>query len=313
MSVLNSTIASAAFNASSSLPYTPTWAERHWLSLFEDAEYPALKLALVLFAWHEIVFFGRFLPYYIMDHIPFFQKYKIQADKPNTSEDYWKCISYVIKGQLFVQMPMMLLFHPTATWLGMRFLEVPFPSWTTIALSVFFCLVCEDCYHYFTHRLMHHPRLYKYVHKLHHEFSAPFGLTAEYAHPIEVLVVGQGFFIGPVLLLLAGVDMHVLTMAVWLAVRLIETVDVHAGYDFPWVKITTFSSLCLWAFHKLLPFWGGAEFHDYHHMAFLGNYSSSFRWWDWICGTDSGYNNWKAKQAVKNTNVTKVAATRKQQ
>ena len=33
-----------------------------------------------------------------------------------------------------------------------------------------------------------------------------------------------------------GVDVHVVTMAVWLAVRLVETVDVHAGYDFPWVS-----------------------------------------------------------------------------
>ena len=33
----------------------------------------------------------------------------------------------------------------------------------------------------------------------------------------------------------------------------------------------------------------GADFHDYHHMAFIGNYSSTFRHWDWICGTDAGY------------------------
>ncbi|TPX66727.1 hypothetical protein SpCBS45565_g04268 [Spizellomyces sp. 'palustris'] len=273
----------ASFNASSA-HYTPTYLERQWVGLFENASHPALKLALVLFIWHEVVFFGRFLPYYIMDQIPFFKKWKIQEAKENTPEMYWKCVKSVIQSQLFVQLPMMLLFHPTATWLGMRFLEVPFPSWTTIALSCLFCLAVEDCYHYFAHRLMHHGPFYKYIHKLHHEFQAPFGIAAEYAHPIEVLVVGQGFFLGPVALLAMGVDMHVLTMAVWLAVRLIETVDVHAGYDFPW------------SIHKILPFWGGADFHDYHHMAFVGNYSSSFRWWDWLFGTDAAYNVWKAKQ-----------------
>ena len=35
--------------------------------------------------------------------------------------------------------------------------------------------------------LMHDKRLYKYVHKIHHSYQSPFGMTAEYAHPIETL------------------------------------------------------------------------------------------------------------------------------
>ncbi|KAI8920092.1 hypothetical protein DFJ77DRAFT_507425 [Powellomyces hirtus] len=257
--------------------------EAYWQSFFTNTDHPGVLLAVSLFAWHELVFFGRFFPYWVMDQIPYFQKYKIQEAKPNTPELYKKCLISVIKSQLFVQAPMMLLFHPTAMALGMKFLD-PFPAASTIALSCLFCLVVEDTYHYFVHRLMHHPSLYKHVHKVHHEFQAPFGITAEHAHPIEVLVLGQGFFLGPVMLLMAGIDMHVITMACWLALRLLETVDVHAGYDFPW------------SFHKIIPFWGGAEFHDYHHMAFVGNYSSSFRWWDWMLGTDNKFNEWKAKQ-----------------
>jgi methylsterol monooxygenase len=34
-------------------------------------------------------------------------------------------------------------------------------------------------------------------------------------------------------------------------------------------------------------------------MAFVGNYSSTFRHWDWIFGTDKGYNSWKAKLGQK--------------
>lgn len=49
------------------------------------------------------------------------------------------------------------------------------------------CLVLEDTWHYFLHRLLHHKRIYKYVHKVHHNFQAPFGMTAEYAHWIETL------------------------------------------------------------------------------------------------------------------------------
>ena len=49
------------------------------------------------------------------------------------------------------------------------------------------CLVVEDTWHYFVHRLLHHKRIYKYVHKVHHHFQAPFGMVAEYAHWIETI------------------------------------------------------------------------------------------------------------------------------
>lgn len=57
---------------------------------------------------------------------------------------------------------------------------------------MFGSLVIEDTWHYFVHQLLHHRRLYKYVHKVHHNFQAPFGMVAEYAHPIETL----GAYIG---------------------------------------------------------------------------------------------------------------------
>ncbi|KAJ3020853.1 C-4 sterol methyl oxidase [Thoreauomyces humboldtii] len=286
---MHSNVTSSHMGAS--LHHPSSAFEAHWQSFFTNASHPGLLLAVSLFAWHELVFFGRFFPYYLMDQIPYFQQYKIQETKPNTPGLYRKCLISVIKSQLFVQAPMMLLFHPTAMYLGMKFLD-PFPALSTVVMSCIFCLIVEDAYHYWVHRLMHHPKLYRHVHKIHHEFQAPFGITAEHAHPIEVLVLGQGFFLGPVILLLAGVDMHVITMAAWLALRLLETVDVHAGYDFPW------------SLHKLLPFLGGAEFHDYHHMAFVGNYSSSFRWWDWMFGTDRQFEAWKAKtQAAKRSIV----------
>ncbi|KAJ3111075.1 C-4 sterol methyl oxidase [Phlyctochytrium bullatum] len=289
--------------AAAFLGYTPNVFEAAWLKLFENSTQPAVTLAIVLFIWHEIVYFGRFLPYMIMDRIPYFQKYKIQPTE-NTNAQIWKVTWHALKSQLFVQLPMMLTFHPTAIFLGMRFLEVPFPSISTILVQQAFFLFMEDTFHYFAHRAMHWGPLYKHIHKLHHEYQAPFGLTAEYAHTIEVIVVGQGFFIGPLLWTLATRDtpntLHIISMAIWLAVRLITTVDDHSGYDFPW------------SLHHWIPFWGGADFHDYHHMAFNGNYSSTFRHWDWIFGTDAGYNAHcaKSRAARKAKKAAQLAASK---
>ena len=33
-------------------------------------------------------------------------------------------------------------------------------------------------------------------------------------------------------------------------------------------------------------------------MAFTNNYSTSFRWWDFICGTDDKYRAYRAKRAA---------------
>lgn len=63
----------------------------------------------------------------------------------------------------------------------MKTWEVPFPAFSTMAAQIALFFVMEDAWHYCAHRLLHHKKLYKHIHKLHHEFSAPFGLAAEYA------------------------------------------------------------------------------------------------------------------------------------
>lgn len=40
-----------------------------------------------------------------------------------------------------------------------------------ILFQCFGCAVIEDTWHYFLHRLLHHRRIYKYIHKVHHEFT----------------------------------------------------------------------------------------------------------------------------------------------
>ena len=39
----------------------------------------------------------------------------------------------------------------------------------------------------------------------------------------------------------------------------------------------------------------GAQFHDFHHCNCVGNYASTFTWWDKIFGTDQQYKEYRAK------------------
>jgi methylsterol monooxygenase len=185
-----------------------------------------------------------------------------------------------------------------ATFFGLQ-VTVPFPSLWTMAYQIAIFFVLEDAWHYWTHRAMHiFPYLYKNIHKIHHQYSAPFGLAAEYASPIEVMVLGLGTVGSPILWsACTGGDLHILTMYAWIVLRLFQAIDAHSGYEFPW------------SLHHFLPFWAGAEHHDEHHERFIGNYASSFRWWDYYLDTESGP---EAQKKRRERRMAKLAAKKAQ-
>lgn len=108
-------------------------------------------------------------------------------------------------------------------------------------------------------------------------YEAPFGLAAEYAHPLETLILGMGTIGGPLLMGVLTGNVHLVTVYLWIVCRLFQAIDSHSGYDFPL------------SLRHILPFWAGADHHDHHHQAFIGCYASSFRWWDYLCDTEGTY------------------------
>lgn len=84
-------------------------------------------------------------------------------------------------------------------------------------IAIFF--VMEDTFHYWAHRLLHWGPLYKNIHKIHHQYSAPFGLAAEYAHPAEVFILGLGTVGSPILYCAITRNLHLITMYIWITLR----------------------------------------------------------------------------------------------
>uniref|UniRef100_A0A0G4IC25 Fatty acid hydroxylase domain-containing protein n=1 Tax=Chromera velia CCMP2878 TaxID=1169474 RepID=A0A0G4IC25_9ALVE len=232
---------------------------------------------------HQTVYFLLCGPGFVLQFFKAARDFKIQKDKPETFELQWKCFKTVLFQQLVIQTPMI-----SGTYMFTQMFNIPYewsrlPKWYQFGAALLGCAVIEDTWHYFVHRLMHHKSLYKYVHKIHHEFQAPFGMQAEYAHPLETVVLGIGFFLGVLVYCT-----HFSFLWCWMAFRLMETIEVHSGYD----------HLVLSPLH-ILPFYGGAKFHDFHHMNFVGNYSSSFTWWDELLETDSQFRAHEEKLRLK--------------
>lgn len=249
--------------------------EQYWASWYSYMNNDVLATGLMFFLLHEITYFARCLPWFIIDQIPYFRRWKIQPTKiPSTKEQLY-CLKSVLLSHFLVEAIPIWTFHPMCEKLGIS-VEVPFPHWKTMCFEIALFFVLEDMWHYWAHRLFHYGFFYKYIHKQHHRYAAPFGLSAEYAHPVETMSLGFGTVGMPILYVLYTGNLHLFTLCIWVVLRLFQAVDSHSGHDFPW------------SLNKFLPFWAGAEHHDLHHHYFIGNYASSFRWWDYCLDTEAG-------------------------
>ncbi|KAI9041892.1 sterol desaturase family protein [Aspergillus affinis] len=250
--------------------------ESLWQAHYAYWDNDTLATGIMAFVAHELIYFGRCIPWIIADALPiFFRKYKIQDKKSPSVKDQWTCVKYILAIHFIIELPLIVLFHPMMELCGLSY-TLPFPQLRTIAAQIVTFFLVEDTYHYWLHRSMHWGPLYRSIHRIHHQYAAPFGLTAEYASPWETLLLGFGTIGPPLIMGLVTGEVHLMTVLVWMTLRQIQAIDAHSGYDFPW------------SLRRLVPFWGGADWHDDHHRYFVGNYSSSFKHWDVLMGTVAG-------------------------
>lgn len=226
--------------------------ESLWSAYYTWMNNDVVATGIMSFVLHEVVYFGRCLPWIIIDNMKMFQKYKLQPGKRPSAAEQWECTKLVLLSHFTVELPQIWLFHPMCVYFGLS-TGVPFPSFWQMAGQIGLFFVMEDAFHYFAHRGLHYGPFYKHIHKLHHKYSAPFGLAAEYAHPLEVMILGMGTVGSPILYCALTKNLHLVTMYTWIVLRLFQAIDAHSGYDFPW------------SLNKFIPFWSGADHHDFHH------------------------------------------------
>lgn len=201
-------------------------------------------------------------------------KYKLQPKVRLPSQTVFKCYKEVMFMFFFVVGPLQLVSYPTVKLVGIR-TGLPLPSGWEIFFQLLVYFLIEDFGNYWIHRLLHCKWGYEKIHRVHHEFTAPIGFAAPYAHWAEILILGIPSFVGPAL-----VPGHMITFWLWIALRQVEAIETHSGYDFPCSPL------------KYIPFYGGAEYHDYHHYVggqSQSNFASVFTYCDYIYGTDKGY------------------------
>ncbi|KAF8413048.1 hypothetical protein HHK36_001023 [Tetracentron sinense] len=251
-----------------------TFAERLWFSYSAQKSDYYLCCHTILFLFLAFSLVPLPLVFMELKNLKNIDKYKIQPKLRLSSADVFRCYKEVMRIFLLVVGPLQLVSYPTVKFVGIR-TGLPLPSGWEIFLQLLVYFVVEDYGNYWIHRLLHCKWGYEKIHRVHHEFTAPIGFAAPYAHWAEVLILGIPSFLGPAL-----VPGHMITFWLWIVLRQVEAIETHSGYEFPWSPT------------KYVPFYGGAEHHDYHHYVggqSQSNFASVFTYCDYIYGTDKGY------------------------
>lgn len=144
-------------------------------------------------------------------------------------------------------------------------------NWASIACVVILMMLIQDTWFYWTHRLMHHRRLFRWTHLTHHRSTNTNPWSTYSIGPLEAVVDSSSII---VMLLLLPVTFWSGFIFAWLNTA--YAVYTHLGYEiFP---------------QRLSQHWLGrwintSTAHNTHHARGRYNYGWYFLFWDRMMGT----------------------------
>ena len=140
-----------------------------------------------------------------------------------------------------------------------------------LPLSFLLCVIVNDTWFYWTHRLMHWPRVFKYVHLGHHRSVSPTPWAIFAFQPLEAVIQFCGIM---VLVVYVPMCPPVLFAFLWYD-TLVNTAG-HTGFEMVPNSISR-SWLFKW--------FNTVAHHDGHHTNTRTNYGAFFNLWDRWMGT----------------------------
>ena len=202
----------------------------------------------------------------------FFSKNKIQA-KFAQHKDFIREILHSMQASVVFGMVIALfVFTPLKAYTQIYTDINEFAIWW-IPVSVILALIIHDTYFYWMHRTLHHPKLFKTIHLVHHKSVNPSPWASYSFHLFEAITESLIF---PIIVLL--MPMHPLALMLFGLSSFLINVYGHLGFEIlpKWYRYTPFFEIMNTSVH-----------HNLHHEKFKGNYGLYFRVWDRIMKTEN--------------------------
>jgi len=140
--------------------------------------------------------------------------------------------------------------------------------WASTGLMI----LLHDTWFYWTHRAMHHRRLFRYFHRTHHLFSNPTPWASFAFSPAEAVVQAAIF---PLAISLMPV--HLTAFGVFMLWQMFFNVVGHTGYEYNRPRFMQSPIRFLL---------NTPTNHIMHHEKMRGNYGLYFNFWDRLMGTN---------------------------
>jgi lathosterol oxidase len=218
---------------------------------------------------------GAFVLFYILFRRKAARR-RIQPKFP-LAKDYGREIGYsFLTIVIFAAVPTLLLGNPIIRAHTTLYTDISHYGKWYFWLAFPLTLVMHDTYFYWTHRLMHHPKLFKVFHLVHHRSTNPSPWAAYAFHPLEA-VVEVGIFA----VFLFTIPVHPFHLVGFFLFMIVYNVYGHLGYE---LYPRGFNQH--WAFRWL----NTSVSHNMHHQHFKHNYGLYFTCWDrWMGTMHHGY------------------------
>ena len=219
--------------------------------------------------------------YFILAGIPFlifyklytnyFSKNKIQIKTAKRKDFIREMLHSLQATVVIVLVALIFLLTPLRGYTQIYENISDFPTWW-IPISLLFSLIIHDTYFYWMHRTLHHPKLYKQAHLIHHQSTNPSPWASFSFHIFESVAEAM---VVPIIIF--TLPMHKITLLLFGVVSTMINVYGHLGFEIApkWFRQT-------WLFEIL----NTSVHHNLHHEKFKGNYGLYFRIWDRLMGTE---------------------------
>lgn len=211
---------------------------------------------------------------WLLAYVLFYRRWKhrkVVQKLPASSEIRREMLYSAISIVIFAAVGAVTILAVRQGWTQMYFKREAWPAWWFWG-SIAAAIILHDTWFYWTHRLMHHKKLFRFFHRTHHLSHNPSPWAAYAFDPAEAVVQAAIF---PVVVFVMPI--HPVAFGIFMLWQIVHNVIGHTGFEIhpKWLIDSPLG--------KIL---NTTTNHAMHHEKMKGNYGLYFNVWDRLMKTN---------------------------